>query len=146
MAQDAVQDALERLVRYADFKRFGTSEDLIRYFSVMVRNTVMDLLRSRSRHALPAVSDTVDPGDATDDAERAFGSVGSEFSNPEHMVATQRLLSDVEHSLEYRERLVFSLLMQEYTPQEIAARLGLTDTGARVVIHRLRTKIRALFR
>ena len=47
-AQDAVHDALMRLIAYTSFKRFESADEFLRYFTTMVHHAALDL-RKRQR-------------------------------------------------------------------------------------------------
>lgn len=137
---DVVQDALERLLRYSDFQRFASADDLMRYFAMMARNSALDLLR-RSPPAAHGPSATAggDPDQEPPDEE-----VPDDAAGPEEILSAARELTRLDSLLSTKEKLVFYLLVQGYGRSEIASRLGITESHASVLVHRLRLRMREL--
>ncbi len=137
---DVVQNALERLLRYSDFQRFASADDLLRYFAMMARNSALDLLRRSppTNHGLSAT--------ASGDLEREPPDEGGpdDAAGPDEILSASRELTRLDGLLSTKEKLVFSLLAQGYGRSEIASRLGITESHASVLVHRLRLRVREL--
>ncbi len=137
---DVVQDALERLLRYSDFQRFASADDLLRYFAMMARNSALDLLRrSPPTTQGPAATAGGDP-----DQEPPDEDVPDDAAGPDEILSAARELTRLDGLLSTKEKLVFSLLAQGYGRSEIASRLGITESHTSVLVHRLRLRMREL--
>lgn len=137
---DVVQDALERLLRYGEFSRFASAQDLLRYFSMMAKNSALDSLRRSAAH--PVGSDRLAAVSDADTAEA--DDIPDEGAGPDEIVAASRALTQLDNLLSPKDKVVFSLLAQGYGRNEIAAHLGVTESHAAVMVHRLRQKMREL--
>jgi len=143
-SQDAVHDALIRLMRYSSFERFASCDDFIRYFTMMVHHAAIDTLQ---RHrADPSGSATGSlSATAPDEADTELADkTADEESSPEAAFSFKRAVENLSKSLSPRELLVCTLLAGGYERRELAARLGTSESTAAVIIFRLRAKLREL--
>lgn len=145
-AQDAVHDAFVRLIKYGQFEKFASWEDLIRYFSMMVRHAAVDALKHRRDQLAGDMASPVGVGNEY--SEEQVGDWLEQVADPgadaESAWDTRTVLRFVEERLNTREMLVFTLLGAGYSRSEVAARLGISNATAAVVVHRLRAKVRDL--
>jgi RNA polymerase sigma factor (sigma-70 family) len=143
-AQDAVHDALERLMRYTTFDRFSSADEFLRYFTMMVHRTALDTRKRQDSD--PAINQTTfsDPtgeGEALLDASEQ---IPDDSADPEAALSFKRAIRDLSSSLSPRELLVCTLLADGYDRSELAVRLGTSEPTAAVIVHRLRARLREL--
>ncbi len=143
-SQDAVHDALVRLMRYASFDRFASADEFLKYFSMMVHRAALDVRRRQD--ADPGVSTkTLVSDSASGELDTDVDDKGLEGgSDPEAALSFKRAVENLSNSLSDREMLVCTLLASGYGRRELAARLGTSEPTAAVIIHRLRAKLRDL--
>jgi RNA polymerase sigma factor (sigma-70 family) len=145
-SQDAVHDALLRLMRYSTFDRFGSSEEFLKYFTMIVHRAALDI--RRRQHAEPTTMNAMADKDvdvSISDFDLEGGSESSGQTNdPESQLSFKRAVENLSNSLSARELLVCTLLAGGYERHELAARLGTSEPTAAVIIYRLRVKLREL--
>lgn len=129
-----MQDALVKLLRYADFTQLQGVDDLVRYFSTVVHRSVLDVVAHRG-----PLSSSAEPSAEGDVEENATADVQD---GPEQLFAGRRALEALYEALRPRERMVVALLTAGYDRGEIADRLGLSERTAAVLIHRVRNRVR----
>ncbi|MCA9493198.1 MAG: sigma-70 family RNA polymerase sigma factor [Myxococcales bacterium] len=126
MADDAVQDALVRLVRFAD--HFDPTRPFRPWLRQLVRNSCVDLFRRRGRRDDPLVelpANDTDPG-RTIDLDRGARRVEAAFA-----------------SLSVRQREIWLRCEQDgASAAEVAEELGITASTVRVVLHQSRKALR----
>jgi RNA polymerase sigma factor (sigma-70 family) len=143
-AQDAVHNALVRLMEYTSFERFGSADEFLRYFTTMVHHAALDLRRrQRSSPSVDPTTTADDSGSADLDSEVQASSL-DQGNNPETTLAFKRAVESLGKALTQRELLVCTLLADGYERKELSARLGMSDSTTAVVVHRLREKLRGL--
>lgn len=125
-ADDAVQDALVRLLRFAD--RFDPTRPFRPWLRQLVRNSCVDVFRRRGRYDdLPAELPATEADPArTIDLGRGARRVESAFA-----------------SLSVRQREVWLRCEQDgASVAEVAQELGITPSTVRVVLHQARKALR----
>jgi RNA polymerase sigma factor (sigma-70 family) len=139
-AQDAVHDAFISLYRTADFARLGDGEDLTKYFATVVRNKVLDILRAAASRRTEQISPDTEPF-TDEESTEGFDIRADNNPSSEQVTSVGQALAHAAKGLSRPDRVLLSLLMQGYTPSEVATRLGLTYSAAGVRIHRLRERL-----
>ncbi|MCB9685177.1 MAG: sigma-70 family RNA polymerase sigma factor [Alphaproteobacteria bacterium] len=126
LADDAVQDALVRLLRFAD--RFDPTRPFRPWMRQLVRNACVDLFRRRGRGDDPLVevaANDTDPG-RTMDLDRGARRVREAFA-----------------SLSERQREIWLRCEQDgASVADVAAELDIAPATVRVVLHQARKALR----
>jgi RNA polymerase sigma-70 factor (ECF subfamily) len=125
-AEDVVQTVLLRMQRALPAYRANAA--IGSWLYTMVRHAAIDLLRSRSRR------------------ERRHARAGAELSAGHADAGDSELLHEVREQLRalpHRQRVIFDLAdLQEHSPAEIAALLGMNPNTVRVHLLRARRNLR----
>lgn len=127
LAKDATQIVFLRLFQYCEFTEFSEPEEFLGYVATITRHASLDLLQSERGYVTGlelTLSDFL-PGRAT----------------PQEQERVRNQLHNVLEHLESEEKGLVDLLMEGFTLEEIAERLGIRYTAAAVRIHRLREKL-----
>ena len=137
--QDICQEAFLHLFRAADFKKLTNSDELSRYFAVIVRNVCLDALQHRSRDNLH-----FEPYPDSYEADVGYRATPwqQERAASTELVELEQELDQVMSFVAPPERILLSLLRKGYSLGEVAARLGVSYENAGVRVHRLRAKLR----
>ncbi|MGH9365977.1 MAG: RNA polymerase sigma factor [Thermoanaerobaculia bacterium] len=133
-AEDASQEVFIRLLRYCDFRKVQDPGDFLRYLHTVAKNAANDYLREM-RHVVV-------------DFEQQEASLQDilPVATPEQVARAKELLERLWDELDPEERTLAEFLMEGHTVSEIAQRLGWSYSNAGVRIHRLRQRIRKLFK
>lgn len=123
-AEDAAQTVFLQLLRYTDFSRIRTAQELKAYLRVMTRRTAAG---SGGERRDPAAADA--PVAMTAESE------------PEATAERSDLLARALRDLEPGDRRLVKMLAAGWTRSEIARHFGISVNAATVRIHRLRQKL-----
>jgi len=134
-AEDASQEVLFRLARYADFSRTRSVDEFLGYVRVVCDNVAADFLKELVHTTVP-----IDEG--LDDKDQAPLTP----ANPEQLIISEDLLHTLEKSLGAEERQLLTLVREGYTDTEIASHFGWNYGNTGVKVYRLRIKLRKLLK
>lgn len=130
-AEEIIQDAFFKL--FVRLTKAPLTGSMRAYFSQIVINTSIDLLRRRSRTIA-----TEEINERTLNAHRTARNLGVDLIQQEEAYMLLRLLSPVY-------RAVFNMYVLEgFTHQEIADRLGISVGTSKSNLHKARRKMRLL--
>lgn len=130
-AEEIVQDAFFKL--FVRLTKAPLTGSVRAYFSQIVINTSIDLLRKRSRMVA-----TEEIDERTLNAHRTARNLGVDLIQQEEAYTLLRLLSPVY-------RAVFNMYVLEgFTHQEIADRLGISVGASKSNLHKARCRMRLL--
>lgn len=133
LAEDAVQETILKLYRYARFAEFAANPDSFYSYALAVgRNVGFEYLR-RLRRGAEEDLESVDLATAEKD-------------NPESYAIRSGVLAQAVLSLSSEDQKLLKLLLQGYSTPEIAGRTGLKYSNTGVKIHRLRVYLRNLLK
>ncbi|MGC2267155.1 MAG: sigma-70 family RNA polymerase sigma factor [Candidatus Acidiferrales bacterium] len=127
LAKDATQVVFLRLFQYCEFAEFAEPEEFLGYVATVTRHAALDLVKTEGEYVTGlelALCDFIPGGPTPRQQERA-----------------QNQLHDVLEELDSEDRTLVDLLMDGFTLEEIAARLGVSYGNAAVRIHRLRQNL-----
>ena len=129
LADDAGQEVFLRVLRYADFKRFDSSDELYRYLSVLTKNVCHDIVSKQgTTHQLFA------------DPEEGMADIASDYSWA--TVAENRVfLRQIFEKLSNQDKQLIALLSSGFDLEDISKRLGLSYSNTGVRLHRIRRNI-----
>jgi RNA polymerase sigma factor (sigma-70 family) len=133
LAEDAAQEAYQRLVRYCDFGKLTNGDAFLAYLQAVCRNVALDVRRQLSSSARQQSSERIGETPTAD----THGSL-----DPDESIRGDELRRDLVHGLNEDDQRLFVLLLEEHSLAEIAAELGVSYSTAGVRVHRLRTKLR----
>ena len=126
--EDAVQDALIKL--WALKGKPDSDEDMVRYATTAVKHTALNLLRDRQRHQ------------AVDPAYFADGIYTMRADTAIEQAETKQHLRHAIATLSAADRTLLKMRNIEHLSYtEIAAMLGISETGVRSRISRLRKSL-----
>lgn len=132
LAEDATQEALLRLFRYARFEDFRDNPEAFRSYALVIcRNVCRRYLSQLFRE--PAYS-----GEVPEDRHETESLPGGD---PELIAIRSNIFIRLFLDLDSEQRELLNLLLQGYSIAEIASRLGIKYTNTAVRIHRLRKDI-----
>jgi RNA polymerase sigma factor (sigma-70 family) len=132
LAEDASQEALLRILRYARFEDFaGDSEGFKAYVKMVSRNVSRDYLEKLLQQPIG--------GSEADDRMERLPDQNARDSEREYI--RQELASSFYATLEQTDRELLELLQGGTAISEISRALGVSYTNAAVRIHRLRQKV-----
>ena len=126
-AEDAVQEAL--LAIHLKRSTWDPARPITPWISVIVRNKLIDMLR-RSGERTVSIDDLVDVLQDEDSAQ-----------NPE-AGDIERLIGQLK---DQQRAVVRMVSIEGYSAREAATRLGMSETGVRVALHRALRALAALY-
>jgi RNA polymerase sigma factor (sigma-70 family) len=133
IAADLTQAAFERLIRYANLRRFKTDNQLAAYLRQIAMRLAFDELRREASSVALAPSES----DAVNDA---WAAVDTDIRDTE---ADLRLLAE---DLEDADRALLSRVLAGRSLSQIAKEQGISYSAAAVRVHRLKDKISSKYR
>ncbi len=134
LAEDAVQETILKLFRYARFAEFAANPEAFYSYALAVgRNVSFEYLRHLRRNAEEDDLESVDV-------------VAVEKDNPESYAIRSKLLAQAVLELNAEDQKLLNLLLQGYSTPEIAGRTGLKYSNTGVRIHRLRAHLRNMLK
>lgn len=131
LAEDASQEVFIRIVRYARFDEFNSSDAFLAYVRVLCRNVVRTTIKKIAKSPILR-------GGSEDISEAP-----DTMPTPEHAAASSQVLRQILAGVDPRDRELLTFVARGLSLDEIAARMGDSYTSIGVRLHRLR---RALLR
>jgi RNA polymerase sigma-70 factor (ECF subfamily) len=133
-AEDAVSEAVERILRNLD--KFGEvpSPCARALCAVIAKNVCRDILRKKKR--LPQPEDG--PPDVEEDGDAVSPSAETAWFSTETVEGVKRCISALPD--DYADILRLKMAC-DLTPREIAQTLGISDGNARIRLHRARAAL-----
>lgn len=148
LAEDAVQDTL--MAALARREQFQGRSKLRTWLTVILRNKIIDLTRSRGR-GLPA--NTVALGENTDSEDGSFNENGewidppADWGRPDAALESSqfwRVYQECCRHLTERDALVFSMReMEGLSSEEICRTMNMSTANLHVILFRARQRLRS---
>jgi RNA polymerase sigma-70 factor (ECF subfamily) len=128
LAKDATQVVFLRLFEYCEFTEFSEPQEFLGYVATVARHAALDLIKREGKYITGLDLTLCDflPGTPT----------------PRQHERAQNQLHDLLEQLDPEDKSLVNMLMEGWTLDEIAERLGVSYANAAVRIHRLREKLR----
>jgi RNA polymerase sigma-70 factor (ECF subfamily) len=128
LAKDATQVVFLRLFEYCEFTEFSKPQEFLGYVATVARHAALDLIKREGKYITGLDLTLCDflPGTPT----------------PRQHERAQNQLHDLLEQLDPEDKSLVNMLMEGWTLDEIAERLGVSYANAAVRIHRLREKLR----
>lgn len=130
-AREASHEVFVRLAKYCPFERIRSAEHLIGYLKASCYNVARDFYRQKSRY-IQAPAEFF---------ESHAGFVESQASIHDRV---GNILDALLEALDPAERHLLRILIRGSSGREIAHELKISESSARIRIHRLRAKIRRM--
>lgn len=127
LAKDATQVVFLRLFEYCEFTEFSEPRMFLGYVATVARHAALDLIKREGKYVTGLDLTLCDflPGTPT----------------PEQHERARNQLHDLLEQLDSKDKSLVNMLMEGWTLDEIAERLGVSYANAAVRIHRLREKL-----
>jgi len=132
LARDAAQEAFRRIVRYCDFRDIRDANVFLAYLAAVSRNTAYNVLRQLAPQA---------PETSVEEVNTFMRRQGQQ-PTPEQLISAEQLRQNLFAQLNPDEQALLELLLEGYSLEEMASKLGLSYGAAGVRLHRLRTLLR----
>jgi|SRR5580698_5768832 RNA polymerase sigma factor (sigma-70 family) len=127
LAQDATQVVFLRLFEYCEFTEFSEPQEFLGYVATVARHVALDLIKREGKYVTGLDVTLCDflPGTPT----------------PRQHERAKNQLHDLLEQLDSDDKTLVNLLMEGWTLDEIAHRVGVSYANAAVRVHRLREKL-----
>jgi RNA polymerase sigma factor (sigma-70 family) len=127
LAQDATQVVFLRLFEYCEFTEFSEPQEFLGYVATVARHVALDLIKREGKYVTGLDVTLCDflPGTPT----------------PRQHERAKTQLHDLLEQLDSDDKSLVNMLMEGWTLDEIAERLGVSYANAAVRVHRLREKL-----
>jgi len=127
LAKDATQVVFLRLFEYCEFTEFSEPQEFLGYVATVARHAALDLIKREGKYITGLDLTLCDflPGTPT----------------PRQHERAQNQLHDLLEQLDSEDKSMVNMLMEGWSLDEIAERLGVSYANAAVRIHRLREKL-----
>ena len=127
LAQDATQVVFLRLFEYCEFTEFSEPQEFLGYVATVARHVALDLIRREGKYVTGLDVTLCDflPGTPT----------------PKQHERAKNQLHDLLEQLDSDDKSLVNMLMEGWTLDEIAERVGVSYANAAVRVHRLREKL-----
>jgi len=132
VAKDVAQEVFRRVVQYCNFEELQDAEVFLAYLRAVSLNAARDALRQLAPRGIEIPIDELERGTA----QRGWP------ETPEQVLLAKLLREELLAQLDPINRQLFQLLIEGYSPDEIATLLGLSYSNVGVRLHRLRQVLR----
>lgn len=131
-AQDVAQEVFRRIVQYCNFQELQDADEFLAYLRAVSLNASRDALRRLAPRAADVPLEEIETGRES----------RSRPETPEEILLARQLREELLDQLNPIDQQLLQLLIEGYSLDEIAARLGLSYSNAGVRLHRLRQVLR----